>query len=45
MHGSYPIRKEMLAISPDDSIKLSGYDKAVCFVAARWFPEALNCAP
>ena len=37
--------RKLLAISPDDSIKLSGYDKAVCFVAARWFPGALNCAP
>ena len=34
--------RKWLAISLDDSIKLSGYDKAVCFVAARCLQKRLT---
>ena len=34
--------RELLAISLDDSIKLSAYDKAVCFAAARCLQKRLT---
>ena len=34
--------RKLLAINLDDSIKLSGYDKAVCFDAARWSQKRLT---
>ena len=34
--------RKMLAISLDDSIKLSGYHKAVCFIAARCLLKRLT---